>query len=95
MKQSWNPPVNISTTAPTGTNAVSLRNDQHVYMTYTEKIEAELCRIRASHDRLLAAAEHAYRILQAIRLRGVWDGSEIQCLAFLDSAITDAKEQAP
>jgi hypothetical protein len=39
---------------------VSLRNDQHVYMTHTEKLEAELRDLRASHADLLAAAKMSF-----------------------------------
>jgi hypothetical protein len=57
-----------------------------------DRLHERNSRLRASHDRLLAVAEHAYRILMAIHLRRVWDGSEIPCLAFLDAAIADAEE---
>jgi hypothetical protein len=38
---------------------MSIRNDQHIYVTQSEKLE----RLQLSHDALLAAAKQAYKTL--------------------------------
>ena len=78
---------------------MSFRDDQNLYMTASEQKEAEFARLRASHDRLLAAAKASIELADKNVI--VFGGETFrtgECKEIYDqvvAAIAAAEELAP